>query len=50
MELESFGISVITDIGSEEHLESITHEEVLKAATAAEPKVRQLIKELILLY
>ena len=50
MELESFGISVITDIGSEEHLESITHEEVLKAANAAEPKVRQLIKELILQY
>lgn len=50
MELESFGISVITDIGSEEHLESISHEEVLKAANAAEPKVRQLIKELILQY
>jgi purine-nucleoside phosphorylase len=50
MELETFGISVITDIGSEEHLESITHEEVLKAAQEAEPKVRQLIKELILQY
>lgn len=50
MELETFGISVITDIGSEEHLESITHEEVLKAAKAAEPKVRLLIKELILQY
>jgi purine-nucleoside phosphorylase len=32
MDLETFGISVITDIGSEEHLENITHEEVLKAA------------------
>jgi purine-nucleoside phosphorylase len=50
MELETFGISVITDIGSEEHLESITHEEVLKAARNAEPQVRQLIKELILQY
>jgi len=50
MDLESFGISVITDLGSEEHLESISHEEVLKAANAAEPKVRQLIKELILKY
>jgi purine-nucleoside phosphorylase len=50
MDLETFGISVITDIGSEEHLENITHEEVLKAANAAEPKVRQLIKELILQY
>ena len=50
MDVETFGISVITDIGSEEHLESITHEEVLKAAIEAEPKVRQLIKELILQY
>lgn len=50
MELETFGISVITDIGSEEHLESITHEEVLKAAQEAEPKVRHLIKTLILNY
>lgn len=50
MELETFGISVITDIGSEEHLENITHEEVLKAAREAEPKVRYLIKELILQY
>jgi purine-nucleoside phosphorylase len=31
-------------------LESITHEEVLKAANAAEPHVRHLIKELILQY
>lgn len=50
MELETFGISVITDIGSEEHLENITHEEVLKAANEAEPKVRELIRELILQY
>ena len=50
MELETFGISVITDIGSEDNLQSITHEEVLKAANAAEPLVRQLIKELILQY
>ncbi len=50
MELETFGLSVITDIGSEEGLESISHEEVLKAANLAEPKVRQLIKELILQY
>lgn len=50
MDLETFGISVITDIGSAEHLQSITHEEVLKAANAAEPQVRLLIKELILSY
>ena len=50
MDLETFGISVITDMGSEEYLASITHDEVLKAANEAEPKLRQLIKELILQY
>lgn len=50
MELETFGISVITDIGSEESIESITHAEVLEAAKAAEPHVRALIKELIRSY
>ena len=50
MDMETFGISVITDLGSEEHLESISHEEVLKAAKAAEPRVRTLIKEMILRY
>ena len=50
MNLETFGISVITDIGNEESIDSITHEEVLEAAKGAEPKVRALIKELILNY
>ncbi|MBP6072909.1 MAG: purine-nucleoside phosphorylase [Flavobacterium sp.] len=50
MELETFGISVITDMGDEASIDSITHNEVLEAANAAEPKVRQLIKELILQY
>lgn len=47
MDLETFGISVITDMGNEESIESITHEEVLEAAKKAEPNVRLLIKELI---
>lgn len=50
MELETFGISVITDIGDEASIDTITHNEVLEAANAAEPKVRQLIKELITQY
>ena len=50
MDLETFGISVITDIGNEESIESITHKEVLEAAQKAEPLVRSLIKELILSY
>ena len=50
MELETFGLSVITDMGNEEAIETITHEEVLEAAREAEPHVRQLIKQLILTY
>ncbi len=50
MDLETFGISVITDMGNEESIDSITHEEVLEAAKGAEPHVRKLIKELIIQY
>lgn len=48
MDLETFGISVITDMGNEESIETISHDEVLEAARKAEPKVRKLIQELIL--
>ena len=47
MDLETFGISVITDMGDEGSIETISHDEVLEAARKAEPKVRMLIKELI---
>ena len=50
MELETFGISVITDIGDAANIETITHAEVLEAAKGAEPHVRELIRELILRY
>lgn len=50
MNLETFGISVITDMGNEDSIDSITHEEVLEAAKEAEPKVRNLIKNLIIQY
>jgi purine-nucleoside phosphorylase len=50
MDLETFGISVITDMGNEESIGTISHDEVLEAAKNAEPKVRSLIKELILNY
>ncbi len=50
MDLETFGISVITDMGNEESIGTISHDEVLEAAKEAEPKVRSLIKELILKY
>lgn len=50
MDLETFGLSVITDMGDEENIEDVNHSEVLKAAQKAEPDVRILIKELILNY
>ncbi len=50
MDLETFGVSVITDMGNEESIETISHDEVLEAARKAEPKVRKLIQELILNY
>ena len=50
MDLETFGISVITDMGNAESIDTITHAEVLEAAKNAEPHVRELIRELILQY
>jgi purine-nucleoside phosphorylase len=50
MDMECFGLSVITDMGNEENIETVSHYEVLEAAKKAEPHVRSLIKELILKY
>ena len=50
MDMEVFGLSVITDMGDEENIEEVNHAEVLKAAEKAEPSVRKLIKELIIQY
>lgn len=46
MGLPVFAISVITDLGLGEH-ETITHEEVLRAAKQAEPKLAAIFKGLI---
>ena len=50
MDVETFGISVITDMGNEESIDTISHDEVLEAAKMAEPQVRALIKNLIIEY
>ncbi len=51
MGMECFGISVITDMGdTQEGATNVNHDEVLQAAANAEPKVRALIKELIIKY
>jgi purine-nucleoside phosphorylase len=50
MNLDCFGISVITDMGNEEEIVEVNHEEVLLAAKKAEPNVRKLIKNVIIEY
>ncbi|MBR1882439.1 MAG: purine-nucleoside phosphorylase [Muribaculaceae bacterium] len=45
--MEVFGMSVITDMGNEGHIEKVSHEEVQKAAAAAEPKMSFIMEELI---
>lgn len=47
MDMDVFGVSVITDIGHEDSIAEVNHEEVLEAARKAEPSVRQLIREFI---
>lgn len=45
--LPIFAMSVITDIGIREEENTITHEEVLQAASEAEPKLTLIFKKLI---
>ncbi len=45
--LSVFAMSVITDLGIREEENLITHEEVLQAAAAAEPKLTALFRELV---
>ncbi len=47
MGLTVFAMSVITDIGIREELNTITHAEVLEAAKSAEPKLTHIFKELV---
>lgn len=45
--LPVFGVSIITDLGGFEDIQPISHEEVLKAADAAEPKLSAIIKAML---
>jgi purine nucleoside phosphorylase I, inosine and guanosine-specific len=45
--MQVFGMSVITDIGIRDEMNTITHEEVLEAAHAAAPKMALIVKELL---
>ena len=42
-----FAISIVTDLGGFEEAQSVSHEEVLKVASAAEGKMTGIIKELV---
>ena len=45
--MKVFGISVITDLGIEGKIVEVSHEEVQRAADAAQPKMTTLMRELI---
>lgn len=45
--IEVFGVSVITDLGVEGIVEKVSHEEVQKAAQAAQPKMMEIMTELV---
>lgn len=45
--MEVFAVSVITDLGIEGVVESVSHEEVQKAAQAAQPRMMEIMKELV---
>jgi purine-nucleoside phosphorylase len=47
MDIPCFAVSVITDLGVEGKIMEISHQEVIEAAKATEPKMTQVIKELI---
>ncbi len=47
MNMQVFGMSVITDLGIREEMNEITHEEVLEAANAAAPLMAGLFADLI---
>ena len=49
-DMEVFGISVITDLGVEGIVEKVSHEEVQKAAAAAQPIMAMLVQEIINLF
>ena len=42
-----FGISVITDLGIEGQITEVSHEEVQQAADAAQPRMTEIMRQLI---
>ncbi len=49
-DIPCFALSIVTDLGGFDEAQKVSHEEVLKVATAAEGKMTNIIKELIRTY
>ena len=47
MDITCFAVSIISDLGIEGQIVEISHQEVIDAANAAEPKMTIIIKELL---
>lgn len=45
--MKVFGVSVITDLGGKDVTEVPTHEDVQLAAQAAQPKMMEIMRELV---
>ncbi|MFA6872916.1 MAG: purine-nucleoside phosphorylase [Bacteroidaceae bacterium] len=45
--IKVFGVSIITDLGVEGQVIEVSHEEVQKAADAAQPKMTEIMREMI---
>jgi purine-nucleoside phosphorylase len=45
--MDVFGISIVTDLGVEGHVQKVTHEDVQNIANLQEPKLTLIIKELV---
>jgi purine-nucleoside phosphorylase len=47
MGIPVFAISIITDVGIEGRIVKVTHEEIMRAAEVAEPRMTVIMKELV---
>lgn len=45
--MEVFGISIVSDLGVEGHVEKVSHEDVLREASRKEPLIAAIVKELV---
>jgi purine-nucleoside phosphorylase len=46
--MEVFGISIVSDLGIEGHVEKVSHEDVLREASRKEPLIATIVKEVVI--